>query len=122
MKTRKPKADSPFWHPTKVGDSIKGKFLSFQPTSLGLAAQLDTGLVGLGAVLKRSFGRIRADLKTGDRIEIVFTGMAKRAKLFDLFHQGKKVPGLYAPATPDQVEAFFTAEEAPKKKGKRSKK
>lgn len=110
-----PHSESPFWHPEKVGDSIEGKFLTFQPTELGMAVQLSTGLVGMGTVLRSRFNSVYTKLRPGDKIRIEYMGTGRRAKLFRLFVNGKEVAGKYGPANKEQLAAFFSPDYVPPK-------
>lgn len=105
------KADSPFAKFLAKGDVKEGKFQNFQMTKLGGAVALDTGLIGLGVVLKSFFAPIRKKIKVGDPVKVVFLGKSKRTMLFDVYHRGKKLSeragGSFAPASPEQVEKMF---------------
>ena len=106
------KADSPFAHFEVKGDIKEGKFQNFQMTKMGGAVALDTGLIGLGVVLKSYFAPIRKKIKAGDLVKVVFTGKSKRTKLFEVYWKGKKLiereGGKFGPATAEQVEDLFT--------------
>lgn len=92
--------DSPFWHPKKAGDGIKGLLNGFTKTLIGPVMQLQVNgkdiPVGIGANLKSTLAPYVAGMKKGDTVEVKFLGDKKTAKgrtvkTYDVFHKGKKL-------------------------------
>ena len=118
-----------FWKGETPGDSIKGKFVSWQTTTLGnLAMKLNTAagekLVGMTTVLFNIF-KENHNIKEGTAVEIVFESQVKRAKIYSATVGGKKLSSSmsFPAASKDEVDAMFSKgyEFKGKKKGKGAK-
>lgn len=128
MASKKANAETPatsiFWKGENPGDTIKGKFQSWQMTTLGnLALKIETPsgekLVGMTTVLFNLFKENR-NIKPGTVIEIVFEKQVKRAKIYSASIGGKKLASSmsFPPASKEQVDAIFNAGYEFKKRGK----
>ena len=119
-----PATRSIFWKGETPGESIKGKFMDWQKTTLGnLAMKLETKdgekLVGMTTVLFNIFKGNHA-IKEGTEVEIVFEGQVKRAKIYSATVGGKKLSSSmsFPPASKEEVDAIFKAGYEFKKRGK----
>lgn len=119
-----PVQPSIFWKGETIGDTVKGKFVSWQMTTLGnLAMKLETAngekLVGMTTVLFNIFTTNR-NIKPGTVVEIIYEGQVKRAKLYSAIVGGKKLSSSmsFPAASQEEVNAVFDAGYSFKKRGK----
>ena len=109
------KRPSIFWKPTKIGETVVGKFVSWQETQYGLAMKLKKSdgthaMVGMSAVLFNLFAG-HHNIKDGAVVEIHFEGKAKRALIYSATVDKKELESAssFAPAGKEAVDAYFKA-------------
>lgn len=120
---------SVFWKPENVGEKISGKFSAWQKTSMGnmaLVLSMDDDsvrLVGMSVVLFNLFKPIAAKMKKGTGICIEYAGKRKRARLFNVEVNGKRITqeNSFPPASNEDVASYFGSDYVGYQKGKKRK-
>ncbi|MFA6152984.1 MAG: hypothetical protein WC716_16800 [Chitinophagaceae bacterium] len=110
-------AESPFWKGQTKGDSVEGKFLSWQKTQYGIAMKIETGkdkfkIIGLTTVLFNLLKEHWKQIKKGSSVKVVFEGKKKQANIYSAFINGKHLDSSmsFPEATGGDVADFFSKE------------
>jgi hypothetical protein len=113
------KADSKFWHPSKVGEKLSGTFDGFSPLRDGFCMNLTTAKgvvpVGVGAMLKRVLKPHAEKFVVGKtKVELSFSGENKSkkgrpVKTYVVKINGKVIESEYEKVAGNKVMALFDA-------------
>lgn len=99
MKQKKHNTTSPFWKPSKKGDSITGIFEGFETTQKSICMNLSGNLVAMSTVLVAFFKPVFKKLRAGKtEITITFAGMTEKkyaggnkARLYEVSMDGTEL-------------------------------